>query len=490
MKIQLLGHDYKYAVEQIMLSLFPEERPEYSTDTGGLAVESKLTFGRVYAQAATVIRKDGEPLRRGVSRVRRERLAEPLETDRLLQRAVKQSFYKAAVGFIETPPEWGSLTGIRPAKIAEGLLARKSAKAAKSRLTREYFVSPERAELCIETARASLAVQRTLGPRDVVLYVGIPFCPTRCAYCSFVSNSVEKSFGLIEPFVQALLCEISETAELVRELDLRVVAVYMGGGTPTALGPDDLDTVLGALREKFDLSGAREYTVEAGRPDTITQQKLEIMLRHGVSRTSVNPQSFSPKVLAAIGREHTPEDTLAAVELVRRAGAGVGALSLNMDIIAGLPGDTPEGFCQTLDTVLGLRPENITVHTLSLKKGSKIKLEDTKIPDGEAVSDMLRYAYGLLRQRGYEPYYMYRQKFTSGGFENTGWSLPGHEGIYNICMMQELCTVLALGGGGVTKLILPGGRIERVFNPKYPREYITRQGQASIAKVRKILTGG
>jgi len=491
MKLSLQGHDYKYAVEQIMLTLFPDERPEYSDDPGGLTAQSKLTLGRVYAQAATVIQKPGLPIGRGIARVRRDRLTEPLETDRLLQRAVKQSFYKAAAGFIETPPEWGSLTGIRPAKIAEGLLAQKSEKATRSYLTREYFVSPERAKLCVETAKASLAVQRTLTERDIALYVGIPFCPTRCAYCSFVSNSVEKSFGLIEPFVKALLCEIAEMAELVREQELRVIAVYIGGGTPTALPPDALDKVLGALREAFDLSAVCEYTVEAGRPDTITEQKLETMLRHGVTRTSVNPQSFSPKVLAAIGREHMPEDALEAVELVQRVGAG--ALSLNMDVIAGLPGDTPEGFRQTLDTVLSLRPENVTVHTLSLKKGSKIMLEDMRIPSGEAVSDMLRYAYGRLRQCGCGPYYMYRQKFTSGGFENTGWSIPGHEGIYNICMMQELCSVLALGGGGVTKLVLPNGRIERVFNPKYPREYIMRQeqeqGPSGIDKVRKILTG-
>jgi len=223
-----------------------------------------------------------------------------------------------------------------------------------------------------------------------------------------------------------------------------------------------------SIKNSFDLSFIREYTVEAGRPDTIDEEKAGIILSMGADRVCVNPQSMSGDVLSAIGRRHTPGDVRDAAGLVKKSGA-----ALNMDVIAGLPGDTPDGFRSTLDAVLDLQPENITVHTLSLKKGSRIMLEDTKIPNGEAVGAMLGFAADRLSKQGFKPYYLYRQKFTSGGFENTGWSLPGHEGIYNICMMEELCTVLALGGGGVTKLV-SGDKIQRVFNAKYPREYILR----------------
>jgi len=380
---------------------------------------------------------------------------------------------------------WGTLTGIRPAKVAEKLLVSGiSTESVVDELIQKYRVMPDRAVLCVETAQMALRVKGTLAPRDVALYVGIPFCPTRCAYCSFVSNSVEKSFKLVSPFVDTLKQEIEMMSRLVDDIGLRIISVYIGGGTPTALPDPALESVMTSLSQSFDLSGLREYTVEAGRPDTITEQNLEIMTRLGATRFCVNPQSMSEKILSAIGRKHSPEDVHTAVKLVRQTGA-----ALNMDLIAGLPYDTLEEFQQTLDIVLGLAPENITVHTLSLKKGSRLMLEKTEVPKGkkplmtdpvaplealcENVGEMLENASNRLRACKYSPYYMYRQKYISGGFENTGWSLPGYESIYNICMMEELCTVLAVGGGGVTKLVTTDGRIERVFNAKYPLEYIS-----------------
>ena len=365
-------------------------------------------------------------------------------------------------------PVWGTLTGIRPSKVAEKLLlAGKSPEAVIEKLKKTYHVSPDRADLCVEIAQATIGFKKTLAPNDVALYVGIPFCPTRCAYCSFVSNSVERSLNMIESFMETLLQEIDTLAVLVRELGLRIISVYIGGGTPTALPDAALESVMSALNQAFDLSNLREYTVEAGRPDTITETKLEIMTRLGAKRICINPQSMSAEVLSAIGRAHSPEDIQKAVKMVRRTKA-----ALNMDIIAGLPCDTVDGFKQTLDAVLEFKPENITVHTLSLKKGSRIMLEETSIPDGTEVGEMLDYSLLRLRDRGFAPYYLYRQKYISGGFENIGWSLPGFEGIYNKCMMDELCTVLAVGGGGVTKLVTTDGRIERIFNAKYPREYV------------------
>jgi len=479
MKLTLIGHEYKYAVEQIMLTLFPEEKPVYPVNchTGDavlnqdvLSAESRLTIGTVYAHATTIIQRNGISSR-GSARIKRDKLKNKLMTDRLLQKIIKQSFYRAAIDFLESPPVWGSLTGIRPAQIAAGMLeSGRSIKSTVKTLTDEFYVSPERAEMCVRTARSALSLKNRLDWRDIALYISIPFCPTRCAYCSFVSNSVERSFDLIEPFTNTLLREIEETAAAVRTLGLRVIAIYIGGGTPTALPADALESVMLALDKHMDLSNLREYTVEAGRPDTVTSRHIDIISRSRADRICINPQSMSDDVLNAIGRKHTAADILKAVGLVRQTGS-----LLNMDIIAGLPGDTLFDFRQTLDTVLDLNPENITVHTLSLKKGSRITLEGTVLPGEDAVAGMLGYASQRLYENGYEPYYLYRQKFTSGGFENTGWSLPGRDCIYNICMMEELCTVLSLGAGGVTKLVSGGGRIERIFNAKYPREYIMQK---------------
>ena len=475
MKLKLVGHDYKYAVEQIMLAVFPCERPVCFSDhifgSDELIAESRLCYGAVFAQAVTVMRC-GEKVSRGVARIRRDKLTDRLVTDRFLQRIVKQSFFRAAGSFVESAPVWGSLTGIRPAKIAASALhSGKSAKAAAKTLVTKYYVSRERAVMCVKAAQAAIALNHDVSPGDIALYIGIPFCPTRCAYCSFVSNSVENSHDLMEPFVSALLNEIGCIAELVHDLKLRVISVYIGGGTPTALPPDLIERLMMAIGASFDLSHIREYTVEAGRPDTMTPDKIGIIYRLGARRVCVNPQSMSDGVLAAIGRRHTPQDVVDAVSLIRNKAPG---MSLNMDVIAGLPGDTPQGFRNTLDAVLKLAPENVTIHTLSLKKGSRITLEATGIPGAAIVADMLGYAADRLSRGGYEPYYLYRQKFISGGFENTGWSLTGHEGVYNICMMEELCTVLALGGGGVTKLVSADGRIKRMFNAKYPREYILK----------------
>jgi oxygen-independent coproporphyrinogen-3 oxidase len=345
-------------------------------------------------------------------------------------------------------------------------------------------VSPERAELCVEAAQAAVDIEAGLRERDAMLYIGIPFCPTRCAYCSFVSGSVEKWGGLIEPFLEALRAELDAVAVSASALGLSIAAVYIGGGTPTTLSAEQLDGLLGRLGRVFDLSGTREVTVEAGRPDTITREKLEVMKRRGVTRISVNPQSMSDGVLEAIGRRHTARDTARAFRDAREAGFD----SMNMDIIAGLPADTASGFAGTLDAVTELGPENITVHTLSMKKGARITQERTPAPGGDAVSEMLALAAASLRRHGYAPYYLYRQKFMSGGFENVGWSRPGHAGIYNVCMMEELRTVLAAGGGGVTKLVSRDrGRIERIFNPKYPKEYIERIG--AIIDKKTAITG-
>ncbi len=413
---------------------------------------------------------------RGSARVGKAALTGKLTTDRLLQKIIKLSFYKAAVSAAGggegagKKPVWGALTGIRPGKIATGLLERgfPDKKALKT-MTNEYFVSPERGALCIDTAKAGILTKDALHEKDAALYIGIPFCPTRCNYCSFVSHSVEKSMKLIVPFLDALFCEIDALSEVVRDIGLNIISVYIGGGTPTTLTAAQLDSLMQRLASAFDLGNVREYTVEAGRPDTITADKLDALRNNGAARISINPQTMSDEVLRAIGRRHTAEDVVNAVHLARKAGFGF----INMDLIAGLPSDSAQGFKRTLEAVLSFEPENITIHTLSLKKGTRITLENIALPNADTVAAMLDEAGSRLRGSGYVPYYLYRQKFMSGGFENVGWCRSGYMSLYNILIMEELATILALGGGGVTKLVNPKtGQIERIFNPKYPYEYI------------------
>ena len=492
MEIFLYNHNYRYAVEQILLTIFPDERPVYPDAPGdGNRVEIELRRGTNIDDAEDNLTPDNDAdvaecrlyidgeLYEGRAEVQISRPAEELEETRQLQRIVKFSFYHAAVACNGVKPVWGALTGIRPGKIATDIMGADDLDSAlRAGADREilaldtladyYDVSPERARLCVDTARASLIVKNSLEPGDIALYIGIPFCPTRCAYCSFVSNSVEKSFGLIAPFLEALFREIEATAEVCERLGLRVIALYIGGGTPTILSHSELDALCTRLGDNFDLSAVREFSVEGGRPETISREKLEVLRKHDVGRFCVNPQTMRDEVLNAIGRRHSAQDVRDAVRLVKETSG----FALNMDLIAGLPEDTVGGFRETLEETLAFSPENITVHTLSLKKGSKIMLEGTKLPGAAEVGEMLDIAQRLLSDAGYLPYYLYRQKFTSGGFENVGWSKKGFEGLYNICMMEEHCSILSMGGGASTKLVADTGRIERMFNPKYPLEFI------------------
>lgn len=480
MDLYLTGHNYKYAAEQMLLTLYPAARPEYpETEPEPGEDYARVALSEPQALCQVTLRVNGqtaEASQRGDASMFHVKQSK----DREAQRIIKLAFYHAAMALSEEKPVWGALTGIRPGTIMTRLLEKGlSGEEAVETFSQSYFVAPERAALCLDTARASLRVEKELGGRDIALYVGIPFCPTRCAYCSFVSQSVERSMKLIPTFLEALRREIVETARVARELELRVIAVYIGGGTPTTLAPEELETLLSWLNTEFDLSAVREFCVEAGRPDTITAEKLRALA--GVTRISINPQSMSDEVLRAIGRRHTAEDIRRAYALARE----LTPCQINMDLIAGLPADTPERFAQTLDEVIGLGPENVTVHTLALKKGSKITEEDTARPGKREVGQMLDAAREKLTKAGYRPFYLYRQKFMSGGFENVGWAREGTESLYNILIMEELCTILAMGGGGSTKLVdRTSGRIERIFDPKYPKEYIENQEKVLADKAK------
>lgn len=469
MKLCLSGHEYKYAVEQIFLMFFSPEKPVYVDEfpeNGDCSLVVLKNSGNNYT-AYTKISFGGN-----IFEAETYTTAEPndeLKYHRALQKCLKLSYYTAVKAATGKDAPWGAITGIRPVKIPSRLIeSGLSEVEAEKVLLEEYFVSPEKAALAVETARMSLAAKKSLRKGDISLYVGIPFCPTRCSYCSFVSSSVEKSLHLLEPYLEALFLEIEEAARLIKVTRLKIVSVYIGGGTPTTLSAEMLDRLFRKLKSCFDFEDVREFTVEAGRADTVDEAKLGAIKAAGVSRISINPQTMNDEVLGVIGRKHTAEDVVKAYELARKAGFE----AINADLIAGLPTDTPKGFEESLERLLELSPENITVHTLALKKGSKLT-EKGFLPLESEVTEMLETSQRLLRSAGYAPYYLYRQKYTAGNFENLGWCKSGKESLYNICIMEELHTIISLGGGGVTKLVAPQcGRIERIFNAKYPYEYI------------------
>ncbi len=462
MKIQIEGHDRRYAVEQAVVVYFPGKSIEYSVGDDW-DVKSSLRRTARTVRCVTSLRHDGGEVSAAASAAIGDG-NDAVEAENL---TVKLSFYRAVRKTGQRPP-WGALTGVRPAKLGAKLLSQGiSPEDAQRTLRLRYGVGARRAKMCIDVAELSIKTVRSLSERDILLYVSIPFCPTRCRYCSFVSHSIEKASGLLDTYLSALQREIRAAAASAAAARRCVKAVYIGGGTPTTLSSEKLYSLISLLRQSFSLPDDLEFTVEAGRPDTIDAEKLRVMKELGVTRVSVNPQSMDDAVLAAAGRPHTRADLLRAYFLAREAGFR----QVNMDLILGLEGDTPEGFRSSLREVLALSPENITIHTLAKKRGSYISLEGA---DGGFTKPLKTadWAHNMLYKSGHRPYYMYRQKYSVGNLENTGYSLPGGHSVYNICMMEELCPTLAVGAGGISKL-LGGGRIRRVCNPKYPYEYIS-----------------
>ena len=455
MKLTIIGHEDRYPVEQLQMALFPEGTEGEATST--------LHRGATWLTATAKITLDG----RTVTASRRLKAAE--ETVRLRRQTLQQSFYLAAAQLLPYEPAWGALAGVRPTKIStKHMLQGGTAKSASKLLKDVYYVTPERRELAIDCSISTVKAAGLLDPADVSLYVGIPFCPTRCTYCSFVSRSIGKRTELIDPYLEALLKEIEVTGKLLAESGRKVRTIYIGGGTPTTLSAPQMARLLDTLRASFDLSRCIEFTVEGGRPDTLDAQKLQTIFDHGADRMSINPQTMEDHVLRACGRPHK------AADVVRAYGEAVdaGFKAINMDLIAGLPEDSVEGFKRSLDAVAALNPANITVHTLALKKGADLFERRVNLPTAEEVTEMVAYANEKLRQLGYKPYYLYRQKYMSGSFENVGWSKDGLDCLYNIYMMEEVHTILSLGGGGMNKVNLPGGKIERFHNPKFPEQYI------------------
>lgn len=415
---------------------------------------------------------------------------EGLEHKRTFKRAAKTSLFMLMRELTGINPPWGSLTGIRPTRLMYEALERgMSLDEAEKWLTDRFFVSPEKVTLLREILDMQVGV---INPPENTydMYIGIPFCVTRCAYCSFASGEIGNG-KLTDPYVAALKREMEISARLMNDMGLSLRAGYVGGGTPTALSCSQLDDVLETAMRLFP--GAVEWTVEAGRPDTIDREKLRMLKAHNVGRISVNPQTFSDETLRIIGRAHTADDTLRAYALAREEGFN----HINMDLIAALPGETIADFERTVDKVITLNPESVTVHSLAIKRSSRMHEQFTVAGDSHnqasapAADAMIRLAREKLASGGWKPYYLYRQKYMAGNLENVGYAKPGHACLYNIGNMEETAKVLALGAGAITKWVFNRElRIERAPNVRNIEQYIARVEEMCERKANVILEKG
>lgn len=470
MKLCLIGHSFKYELEKLIRIFLPFEKIEFAeeaADGDGTAVTRlDKTADKTVLSALLLI--NGKSYNKSYE-LSNDAVDYNNECERLLAVALYDCFVSAS-GYV---PEWGILTGVRPAKLFSRLAAENGEANAENWFKNALKVGDEKISLCRSTVVSEGKITSLSRPDSFSLYISIPFCPTRCSYCSFVSHSVENAGKLIPDYISLLKKEIAYTADIAKKIGLRLETVYIGGGTPTSVTAEQLGSIMKCVTDSFDTSNLREYTVEAGRPDTITAEKLETIKRLGAGRISINPQTMNDSVLEKIGRRHTAADTIKAFETARKCGF----CNINTDLIAGLPGDTPESFFDTVRNILSLDPESITVHSLSMKRSSRLTVTGSfpEVKAGENAGKMVSFARNTLEKHGFLPYYMYRQSKTVGNLENVGYAKPGTECLYNVYTMDETHTILACGASAVSKLRQPhGSYIERIFNFKYPYEYISR----------------
>ena len=384
--------------------------------------------------------------------------------------AVTKAFCRTAQKIRNVNLPWGVMSGIRPAKVVrqyheDGY----SYDEIKNILMSLYEVSEKKAELAIRVAKNEKLILSDIGKNSVSIYIGIPFCPTRCLYCSFVSTDLKKSGKYTDAFVRLLVKEIEKTSQILSDLSLYAQNIYIGGGTPTSLSVNQLKDIFDAIEKYLKNEKLKEFTLEAGRPDTITKEKLIAAKNAGVNRISINPQTMNDVTLKKIGRRHSSDMIREAFRLARECGFD----NINMDLIAGLPDESVDMFKYSLNEIIKMNPENITVHSMCIKKAAALRFSEIELTKSKDMNEMLDYTARVMKNTKREPYYMYRQKNISGNLENVGYAEKSRMSFYNINIMEEAQTIIALGGGAVTKIV-KGDRIERIFNFKDPYEYINR----------------
>lgn len=471
MKLIIDGNISRTYVQNLCLLFFPgakfSEHEEITAETPILRLTVTETEESVFASADLTL---GDAVGHGEHT---ERFKASITRERSYKIAVGKAVYTAGGAVLGYTPSWGILTGIRPAKIARQIYSQTPDPAKVRKVLRdEYFLNPKKASLLTQVAINETKLIEALPKNACSLYVSIPFCPTRCAYCSFVSFATKRLLSLMPAYVERLLSDLDETFALIRELGMQITTVYIGGGTPTTLSADQLELLLSKICENVDPDALEEFTVEAGRPDTVTPEKLAVIAAHGVSRVSINPQTLNDKVLRGIGRCHTVDDFYRAYHQARESGIP----QINTDLIAGLPGDSYRSFAKSIDAILKLEPDNLTVHTFCVKTGADLAHSGADIyaPVSGETQKCVDYSQLRAKNSGYFPYYLYRQKNSVGNLENVGFSLPGREGRYNVYIMEEIHPIFAVGAGASTKIIDPKtGKIRRIFMHKYPYEYLS-----------------
>lgn len=482
MNLVIVDHKFHYEIENLIRVFFPNEKinvtSEPAEDERQIITKLNKRNGEAEIEVSYNI---GQKSRIDCALFKEAFKIADESSDSFYERKMAIMLFELLKTYTGYVPPWGILTGVRPAKLMTKLSASWGEKTALEYFVKELKVSGEKAKLALMVARAEAKILSCSKPESFSLYVSIPFCPTRCSYCSFVSHSNESAKRLMPQYVELLCKEIEYTGKIAHELGLKLESAYIGGGTPTALDAESLKKVTDAIGANFDLTENIEYTIESGRPDSITKEKLEVIKESGAQRISINPQTFNDSVLEVIGRKHDSKMTCDAMTLARECGFD----NINMDIIAGLPSDTLESFEDTLTKVLAFSPENVTVHTLALKRSSTLVTQDQEKGDAQTAAAMLSSAFDRLYSNGYRPYYMYRQSKCLGNLENVGWAKAGFECDYNVFMMEECHTILAVGAGAVTKLKSPlTNEIERIFNYKYPYEYINGFDEILVRKKR------
>lgn len=464
MKLCLINHSFRYELEKLIRIFLPFEKIEF-LDYADYSENTAVTEISGNNAIAT--------LNFNLKKVKKEyeiNNPEDLKEAELIVATALFDCFTLVTGY---QSQWGLLTGVRPAKLYSRLCMINGEADTEKYFKEVLKVSENKISLCQETHSSEEKIIKKSNKNSFSLYVSIPFCPTRCAYCSFVSHSVESAKKLIPEYLEKLCEEIILTAEIANKNNLSLSTIYIGGGTPTSITAEQLEILMKTVKENFDVENVLEYTVEAGRPDTVTEEKLKVIKKYGATRISINPQTMNDDVLNKIGRKHSAEDTVKAFELARKTGHN----NINMDLIAGLPDDTLDSFIDTCNKVLKLNPESVTVHSLSMKRSSNLNVNGIlpEIEVGNIASQMVDFARDILTKSGIKPYYMYRQSKTVGNLENVGYAKVGFESLYNVYIMDETHTILACGASAVTKLREPcGDYIERIFNYKYPYEYIDR----------------
>ena len=482
--VVLKGHDYKYEVSEL-IKLFTSDFRFIDERDCMMVIENSIFYHGDKVFSRTVYCENYEEILSNVDHRDLSGLDERARK-KTIKETIKRSMFKILEQKFKSNVPWGILTGIRPVKIVHALLDEgKDEEYIKEKLKEDYYIKDDKIELALNIAKRERQFIYPIDENKVSLYVGIPFCPTRCYYCSFPANPVDKFGGKKPLYVEKLLQEARGVAELLRDNNKEIETLYIGGGTPTTLSPEEMDTLIKGLYKEFDLSKIKEFTVEAGRPDTINREILEVLKKHGVDRISINPQTMNDETLQTVGRKHSVNDIIECFQLARELGFD----NINMDIILGLVDENLEMVENTLKQIEKLSPESLTVHTLAVKRTSKLKenIDDYELTQFDEMTKMIDLSMKYAKKMGLNPYYMYRQKHMLGNLENIGYAKEGYECIYNIQIMEERQSNIALGAGSITKFVYTDeNRIERVENVKNLEQYIDRVDEMINRKYEEV----